>query len=288
MRKVRAQESGVIVKKFCIIANKEKDINHEVAKKIKTYLETKGIIAIISENASSITAEEGFQMAVVLGGDGTMIQAAKDLAKLDISIMGVNLGTLGFLTEIEKDNLFPVLDEVITDDYMTQKRIALRGTAVVSGKTKDLGLAVNDFIIGKRGFGRIITISVHVNSELVDEYVADGILISTPTGSTAYNLSAGGPILSPEMEAMIITPICPHSLNKRSIVVSANDSILVKVGQTRKGFEDLATISGDGKLLSEAQTSDTIKVEMSNHRIEIVRINQSGFFERMRKKLNRY
>ena len=121
------------------------------------------------------------------------------------------------------------------DFYMREK------TCLLYTSERAIGLAMNDFIIGKRGFGRIITMSVFVNDELVDTYVADGILIATPTGSTAYNMSAGGPILSPEMEALIITPICPHALNKRSIVVAAGDRIRVQVEQTRSDMKDLAT-----------------------------------------------
>lgn len=275
------------MERFCLITNKDKDIEYVLTKKIKKHLEVKGKSVAIIEEAVEVSKKNQFHMAIVLGGDGTMIQAAKELTKWGIPILGINLGTLGFLTEIEKSKVISVLDEILTGDYVIQKRISLTGTAIISGEKKELGLAVNDFIIGKCGFGRIITISVYAGGELIDKYVADGVILSTPTGSTAYNLSAGGPVLSPEMEAIIITPICPHSLNKTSIVVSAKENISVKVEQTREGIADIATISVDGKLLSEASTGDIIEVSVANHRIEIVKCNQSGFFERMRSKLNR-
>ncbi len=274
--------------RFCIVANTEKDVGYEVAKKIKSYLELKGKQVRIVSNADVICKEDGIHAAIVLGGDGTMIQASKTLARFQIPLLGVNLGTLGFLTEIEKNNMITVIDEVLAGDFYIQKRIALTGQAVIQGKERAIGLAMNDFIIGKRGFGRIITMSVFVNDELVDTYVADGILIATPTGSTAYNMSAGGPILSPEMEALIITPICPHALNKRSIVVAAGDRIRVQVEQTRSDMKDLATISGDGQLLSDASTGDTIEVCMAEDRIMIMKVSETGFFERMRRKLIRY
>ena len=274
--------------RFCIVANMEKDVGYEMARKIKSYLELKGKQVRIVSNADVICKEEGIHAAIVLGGDGTMIQASKSLAKFQIPLLGVNMGTLGFLTEIERNNMITVIDEVLAGDFYIQKRIALTGQAVIQGEARSIGLAMNDFIIGKRGVGRIITVSVFVNDELVDTYVADGILIATPTGSTAYNLSAGGPILSPEMEALIITPICPHALNKRSIVVAASDRIRIQVEQTRSDVKDLATISGDGQLLSDACTGDTIEVGMADERIMIMKVSETGFFKRMRRKLNRY
>ncbi len=273
--------------RFCIIVNHEKDTGYTTANQIKKYLEEKNIYSEIFDESNPVPAEAEFETAVVLGGDGTMIRAAKSLNETDIPMIGINMGTLGFLTEIEKNNLFTELDKVLRKDTVIQERIALRGTAGISGSERDLGLAVNDFIIGKRGFGKIITINVYVNDQTADEYVADGVIISTPTGSTAYNLSAGGPILSPEMQAIIITPICPHSLNKRSIVVSASDRICVKVGRTREHTDDLATVSADGTLLTKAETGDTINIVMAEHQVKIIQIEQDGFFHRMRDKLNR-
>ncbi len=274
--------------RFCIIANHEKDIGYETAKQIKKYLGKKGKDAEILEESVAVPIEDNFEAAIILGGDGTMIRAAKQLKETDIPMIGINLGTLGFLPEIEKSNLFTELDKVLNGDTIIQKRIALQGTAEISGSERDLGLAVNDFIIGKRGFGKIITMKVFVNGEMADEYFADGVIIATPTGSTAYNLSAGGPILTPEMQAIIVTPICPHSLNKRSIVVSSSDRICVKVGRTRENTEDLATVSADGTLLTKAATGDTINIVMAKHQVKIIMIEQDGFFHRMRDKLNRY
>lgn len=275
------------INRFCIVANTEKDVGYSVARQMKAYLEAHGKQARIVSDARSVKAQEEMDIAVILGGDGTMIQAAKVLTELDLPIIGINLGTLGFLTEIEKPNMFAALDAVMEGNYWIQKRIALTGTVDVSGVKKPLGLSINDCTVGKRGFGRMISICVYVNDELVDTYVADGVLIATPTGSTAYNLSAGGPVLSPSMEGIIITPICPHSLNKRSIVVSADDRITVKVGQTREGMTDLATLSVDGQLLSDAQTNDTIEIQKATEKFQLVRVSETGFFERMRSKLNR-
>ena len=193
------------MEQFSIIANSDKDVGLGVAKQIKTYLESKGKCAKIVSDTSQISAKEKPEMAIILGGDGTMIQAAKGLASRKVPILGVNLGTLGFLTDVEVPNIVNVLDQLLGGRYNISRRMSLTGNAVVADQKYKLPLAFNDFIIGKRGFGRMISTEVYVNDELVDKYVADGVLIATPTGSTAYNLSAGGPVLSPSMEGIVIT-----------------------------------------------------------------------------------
>ena len=165
--------------------------------------------------------------------------------------------------------------------------MALSG--VVRGDTcgEDASLAVNEFIIGKQNFGRMITTRVYVDDELLDTYVADAILVSTPTGSTAYNLSAAGPVLAPGMEAMIITPVCPHSLNKRSLVVSAGAELRIEVGRTKEQYRDEAAVRGDGKFLWTVSTGDTIWIRRAETTFDMVSLGDVSFFEKMRSKLNR-
>ena len=167
---------------------------------------------------------------------------SKKIAGEEIPILGVNLGTLGFLTEIEKPKIYPALDAVMSGNYTIEKRMALSAELQ---STAEHFFAVNEIVVGKRDFGRMVTTSVSVDDEWMDSYVADGVLIATPTGSTAYNLSAGGPILSPAMEAVVITPICPHSFNKRSVVVSSQAEICVKVEKTRESYVDEASVRCD-------------------------------------------
>ena len=150
-----------------------------------------------------------------------------------------------------------------------------------------IGLAVNELIIGKQDFGHMITAKVYVDNELLDTYVADGILVSTPTGSTAYNLSAAGPVLAPTMEAMIITPICPHSLNKRSLVVSSDSKLRIEVGKTKENYQDEAAIRGDGKMLWTVSTGDVVWIEKAKETFDMVRLGDISFFDKMRSKLNR-
>ena len=179
--------------------------------------------------------------------------------------------------------------------------MALTGRVQKTSVGEAIGIAINEFIIGKQDFGHMITANVYVDDELMDTYVADGILVSTPTGSTAYNLSAAGPVLVPSMEAMIITPICPHSLNKRSLVVSSDSKLRIEVGKTKENYQDEAAIRGDGQMLWTVSTGDVVWIEKAKEDTKIykenkekaketfdmVRLGDASFFDKMRSKLNR-
>jgi len=275
------------VKNYYIISDEEKDRNYETAQEIKRYLEKHEKCAKIEKVSAPEGREDWADMAVVLGGDGFMIQAAKRFAGRDVPILGVNFGTLGFLTEVERPKIRKALDSILAGRFEVEKRMALSG--VVRGDTcgEDASLAVNEFIIGKQNFGRMITTRVYVDDELLDTYVADAILVSTPTGSTAYNLSAAGPVLAPGMEAMIITPVCPHSLNKRSLVVSAGAELRIEVGRTKEQYRDEAAVRGDGKFLWTVSTGDTIWIRRAETTFDMVSLGDVSFFEKMRSKLNR-
>lgn len=275
------------MEKFYIISDAEKDLQHETANEIKRYLESHGKYAKIVGSSSGIEEKCWADMAIVLGGDGYVIQAAKRFAGADVPILGVNFGTLGFLTEVEKPRIQQALNEILAGNYEVEKRMALTGRVQKPSVGEAIGLAVNEFIIGKQDLGHMITAKVFVNDELMDTYVADGILVSTPTGSTAYNLSAAGPVLAPTMEAMIITPICPHSLNKRSLVVSSDSKLRIEVGKTKENYQDEAAIRGDGQMLWTVSTGDVVWVEKAKETFDMVRLGDVSFFDKMRSKLNR-
>lgn len=272
---------------FCIISDGKKDIHYETAEEIKRYLESHGKCAKIVGGSSQIEEKAEIDMAIVLGGDGYVIQAAKKLAGENVPILGVNFGTLGFLTEVEKPRIHQALDEILANRYEVERCMALRCQKKESDRDVAESLAVNEFIIGKQDFGHMITAKVYVDDELLDTYVADGILVSTPTGSTAYNLSAAGPVLVPGMEAMIITPICPHSLNKRSLVVSSQSKLRIQVGKTKENYQDEATVRGDGKVLWTVASGDEVWIEKAEATFDMVRLGDVSFFDRMRSKLNR-
>lgn len=269
--------------RYYLIVNEEKDAECQVAKGIQDYMQKAGH-GVIIQSHDAIDIREKADMAIVLGGDGTVISAAKKIAGKEIPILGVNLGTLGFLTEIEKPKIYPALDAVMAGNYTIEKRMAL--SAEVQ-KTRESFLAVNEIVVGKRDFGRMVTTSVWVDGEWMDSYVADGVLIATPTGSTAYNLSAGGPILSPTMEAVVITPICPHSFNKRSLVVSSQAEICVKVEKTRESYVDEASVRCDGEVGASIETGDVIRIQKAELPFNMICVGEVGFYQKMRSKLNR-
>lgn len=282
--------------KFLIITNREKDMDFHVTKKIVTYIEQAGKSAIMSNMVSAqgdfgITEiPKGMDCAIVLGGDGTIIQTANDLMAHNIPILGVNMGTLGFLAEIEEQHVLEALDSLFLDQYRLEERIMIEGEIVFHKDSKESkegfqGNALNDVVISRKGFSRIISLAIYVNDELVDNFRGDGVIISTPTGSTAYNLSAGGPIVMPQAKAMVITPICPHSLSPRSIIVSSEDTIKVVVGKSKKTQEAEATAAFDGKKVIDLGTDDMIRIRKAEHITRLIKLSRTGIFEILRSKL---
>lgn len=271
---------------FYIISDTKKDYRLESAEEIKRYLEKNKKCAKIVGNASQVPADDKDSFVIVLGGDGSVLQASKYLAGTGIPILGVNFGTLGFLTEVEKPRILEALDLILTGHYEIEERMAI----TARHEWEDAGrpvMAFNEFIVGKRDFGHMMTAKVYVDDTLLDTYVADAVLVSTPTGSTAYNLSAFGPVLVPGMEALIITPICSHSLNKRSVVVSSESVIRIQIGQTKGYTQDEATVIGDGQEIWSVKTGESVYIQKARDAFEMVKLGNVSFFDKMRSKLNR-
>lgn len=284
--------------RFMIITNLEKDKDLEVTNKIAAYIEQAGRQVLLSRVASFHNHLEksddpsSIECAIVLGGDGTIIRTANDLMTCGIPILGVNLGTLGFLAEIEENHVFEALDRLFINDYRLESRLMLEGDIRYSKKDIDevqkediTGFSLNDIVITRKGFSRIISLDIYVNDELVDNFMGDGVIISTPTGSTAYNLSAGGPIVIPKANVMVITPICPHSLSPRSIVVSAEDTIKVIVGKSKKTQEAEASVSFDGQKVIDVGTDDVILIDKAQYDTKLIKLSQTGIYEILRSKL---
>ena len=286
------------MKKFCIITNSDKNTNYNIAHHIVKSLEDKECTCVILENKMMESCgirhftdvskiPDDAECAIVLGGDGTMIQAAIDLVHSKLPIMGVNTGNLGFLTEVECGDIDAALTRLVVDDYTIENRIMLKEVSYFKQPdSKSSCYALNDIVISKRGSGRLITVRVFLDDELADVYRADGLIISTPTGSTGYNLSAGGPVMVPHLRAMVVTPICPHSLNKRSLVVDAGDRITLEIGQTKDIGEDLAMVLADGRVVGELSTGDKLVLEVPHATTKLIKLSDIGFYERMREKLN--
>lgn len=282
--------------RFLIITNENKDKDKIVTKQIASYIELSGRKATLVDTSSleeskEVCHDQDIKCAIVLGGDGTFIRCATHLMAMDIPILGVNLGTVGFLTEIEKHHITEALDRLFVDDYMIEHRLMIRGDVHMgpghSGSCHNSkAYALNDIVITRKGFSRIISLQVYVNDDLVDEYRGDGVIISTPTGSTAYNLSAGGPIITPKANVMVITPICPHSLSPRSVIVSAEDTIKVVVKRSKKTQDDEAIATFDGQKVIDLGTEDEIIIKKAQYETKLIRMNQTGIYEILRSKLS--
>ena len=221
------------------------------------------------------------EMIIVLGGDGTLLSVARLVGDHKVPILGVNLGGLGFLTEITLEELFRVLERVVQGDFFTDERVVL-GTAVTrKGKKKAEFAVLNDAVINKGALARMIDIETTINGEYLTTFKSDGLIISTPTGSTAYNLSAGGPIVYPSLHCIIITPICPHTLTNRPIVVS--DDAEIRAILKTKQEEVILTL--DGQQGFPLEVEDVVVVRKAEARILLVKSPYRHYFEVLREKL---
>jgi NAD+ kinase len=213
---------------------------------------------------------------IAMGGDGTLLRAARYIKESSIPLIGVNLGSLGFLTEIVIDELYPSLEKILSGNYRIEERIVLSST-FPTGKTF---YALNDIVLHMGTSGRIIGIEIEINGSPLAKFSADGLIISTPTGSTAYSLAAGGPILHHGLEAQILTPICPHTLGLRSMVFSIDEEISIRLVKGKGIFVV------DGQITVEVNETFSFTVTKADYKILLVRATQRDFYEILRTKLN--
>lgn len=280
--------------KFCIVTNRVKDKDLKVTNHIKAYLEKRGKKVVIAtekneeEDPLFITRKhlsiipEDTDLVIVLGGDGTMLQAARSVAYQDIPLLGVNMGTMGFLAEVEESGVDDALDRILKGWYEIEDRMMLRGA--LEGK-KDYSL--NDIIVTRYQGITTIGYNIFVNDQFLCSYYADGLVVSTPTGSTGYNMSAGGPIIEPSANMILVTPICPHTLNSRSLVFSPNTRIEVELLPGRDGNPMTAISSFDGSGTLLMNTGDKIEIKMSKKTTKILRLNKVSFLDVISKKFEK-
>ncbi len=258
------------------------------AKKIKVYLEGEiGKLLSLPPTEGywkSIKREEiptDVEMIIVLGGDGTLLSVARQVWNKNIPILGVNLGGLGFLTEITLDELYPVLERVVQDDFTTHEREVLNAGVIRRGKRIAEFIVLNDAVINKGALARIIDLETTINGEYLSTFRSDGLIISTPTGSTAYNLSAGGPIVYPSLHTIIITPICPHTLTIRPIIIPDD----VKIRALLKSRDEEVTLTLDGQQGFTLEFEDVVEVGKAEGRILLIKSPYRRYFELLREKL---
>ncbi len=220
-------------------------------------------------------------MIIVVGGDGTILRVARDLADWNLPVLGINLGHKGFLAEIEVEQMERFLQYIATEQYDFQERMMLE--ALLYRKEKQLGsyLALNDIVVARGPFSRNIKVDSFINNDFMESYSGDGVIIATPTGSTAYSLSAGGPIVNPIMELFVITPICPHSLYNRSVIISGTDTMSLRVDSRQ--VEVVLTV--DGQVRFTLENDDQIIVRRAEQKVKLVCFHENSFYRLLHQKL---
>lgn len=266
------------MKQVYVSTNYTKDQHQKVTMEAVNYLESRGVHCILkSEEAKNSSID----CAIVIGGDGTLILTARELLGKNIPILGVNMGTLGYLTEVEVQNLLPALEQLLEENYFVENRMMLSGTV----KEMRTDIALNDIVVTRSESLHIVRLNLYVNGEYLTSYQADGLIISTPTGSTAYNLSAGGPIVEPTASLILITPICSHSLNNSSIVLSDVDLIEVEIGSRRNKEEEEAVVTFDGTDVMKLKTGERVRIRKAEEVTKMIKLSKISFVETLREKM---
>ena len=285
------------MKHFLIITNTNKDANLRLTGKLQEYIADKGGTSIVFtskgetvEGAAPRVEDipKDTELVLVLGGDGTLIRAAAQLVDSRLPLIGVNMGTLGYLCELEESNVYAAIDQLMEDAYMVEERMMLSGSGVKAGKTVAEGTALNDIVIHRTGALSVVSLIVYVNGEYLNTFRADGIILSTPTGSTGYNMSAGGPIVDPKAEMLLITPIHAHNLNSRSIVVGAEDEVVVEIGERRSQKDEMVEVSFDGDNAVRLEVGDRFMIRKAKHTARICKLSKKSFLEILSKKMQAY
>jgi len=282
---------------FLLFSNVNKDPDQKVTERLERLILERGH-AVTKVLEGDEAPEEGIPLdtlapidvVIVLGGDGTMLRASHAIGAGEVPMIGLNLGTTGFLTEVECSAMEDMVDRLIRGEYEVEERMMLTGRIRKEGQESEAPVsfsALNDVVIIREGVLRLIALRIYVNDVFFDTYEADGVIISTPTGSTGYNLSAGGPIVSPKTRAIVLTPISPHSLSKKSIVFDAGDRIRITLTEKRKTQVNEGIVSFDGYKNYEISVGDQVEVMSSSVPLRLIRLEQRSFFEVISRKLDR-
>lgn len=288
------------MKKFVIIVNALKDKNLKETRKLCSYIETRGgrcryLVSVDEqEGTQKVQAEsipEHTECILALGGDGTLIRAARDTVECGIPLIGINMGTLGYLCELEMDSVYDAIDSIMHDAYMLEERMMLTGFSLVKPALPEAAetyRALNDIVIHRIGALSLVSLIVYVNGEYLNTFKGDGIILSTPTGSTGYNLSAGGPIVDPKAQLILLTPINSHTLSPKSIVLDAQDEIVIEVESRRVQRDEMVEVSFDGDRGFRLEVGGRIGIRKAGECAKILKLSRISFLEILRKKMQTY
>ena len=281
------------MKKIALLPNSGKDIGLVNTKRVIEYIGGKAEIympkdySVIGNNVNYVETDEIYKeidAAIALGGDGTIIQIATKCAKNNVPVLGINLGTVGFMTEVEVNDIEASLDKLLNDDYKIEQRMLLKMEIIKNGVLQTSRHALNDVVISKTIGEKLINIELYTDGELVNKYIADGLIIATPTGSTGYSISAGGPVVDPLMQLYVATPICAHMLSVRSAVLSADKEIEICIDNA---FSDNdAVIAADGDVQGYISGADKIRITKSKYTFNLIKTGKQSFYDTLLSKLS--
>ncbi len=264
--------------KILIIYNSKNSNGLEIAKKTELLLSDVGasceLLELTDDCSDDINYFSRFDIILAVGGDGTIIKVAKIAALCDLPVIGINAGHLGYLASIDSDRLF-VLKNIVSGNFTLEKRIMLTAEIIKNGEMLAKCDCLNDFVISKSSVATMIDIEVKVDSDII-KYRADGFITATPTGSTAYSLSAGGPVVDPSVDCMVLTPVCPHTLMNRSVVVGSKTDLCVKVNNSDKMK---IVLSSDGKAVCELDDTCVVKIKKSIKSAKFIKLNDLSVYK---------
>lgn len=279
------------MKHFMIVTNRWKDPALETTEKIRRFLTEAGCRVTVyaqeleGEAWEGILKQEKADGMLVLGGDGTLLRAARDSVESKIPVLGINMGTLGYLTEVEPGSLLESLEQLVKGNYGLEERMLLTGKVLRGESMLMDARALNDITITRNGHLQMLYFQIFVNGKLLKEYHADGIIVATPTGSTGYNLSAGGPIVEPNASVILLTPICAHTLQTRSVILRAEDRIVIRIREREDRETQPMEVSFDGDKNVALCPGDEVHITKSSMVTSIIKLKETSFLDVLNRKL---
>lgn len=283
----------MFVKKIAVIPNSSKDTGLVNTRRLIDFLNGKALVYMdeayrdLGLNVQYAGVEEIYDVAdfaVVLGGDGTILRRAAMCAENRVPMLGINLGTIGFMTEIETGDMEKALVRLLSGDFQTEKRMMIKAEIRREGETRHSFYALNDVVVSKSADETLVCLELSANDELVNRYIADGLIIATPTGSTGYSISAGGPVVDPRMRLLVATPVCAHMLSARSAVLSSDKTMKIKINSGRGGGE--AVVTADGGAQGFIKDADEVIITEAECVFELIKIGNQSFYDTLISKLS--
>lgn len=282
------------MKTIGLVANPQKPEALRLAAELADWLADRHVTTLIEHElagligrmdlAASPDAVYETEMVVVLGGDGTILRAARMAGPKGTPLLGVHFGQYGFITEIHPPDARIALERVLDGDYRTSERLMLSAYLIRNNEVIYSTQALNEVVVSKGPFARLLSLRTFVNENLIATYAADGIIVSSPTGSTAYSLSAGGPVVNPNAKVMIITPICPHTLNGRPLIIPDNETVQI-IGECGADGEDMMMLTVDGQVGHKMERRDKVDIRRAEFNARIVYWNPMSFYDKLQQRL---